>query len=109
MRQNIPSCAQSVAAQVFRIRSKSIAFKNKTRKKHSDGSIAEILLKTLRKNRVGGTTNYFDRPANAKMRVVNVCRLLTNASVFRDSAAAVSNQWFMRFGHNQRAQVQTIT
>jgi len=103
------SCTQSVALQVFRIRSKSITPKNKTRKKLSNGSIAELLLKTSRKSRVGGTTNFSDRPTNAKTPVVNVCRLLTKASAFRDSTAAVSNQWFMRFGHNQRAQVQTIT
>ncbi len=103
------SYTQSVAVQVFRIRSKSIAFKDKTRKNLSNGSIPAILLKTSRKNRVGGTTNFSDRPTNANMPVVNVCRLLTKASAFRDSPVAVSNQWFMRFGHNQRAQVQTIT
>jgi len=100
---------QSVAVQVFRIRSKSITPENKTRKKLSNGSIAEILLKTSRKNRVAGTTNFSDRPTNAETPVVNVCRLLTKASAFHDSTATVSNQWFMRFGHNQRAQVQTIT
>ena len=69
----------------------------------------KLLLKTVRNFRVVNTTSSklcFDVAIQA---VAYVCRLMTNASVFGDIDAVVSNQWFSYFGHNDCAEQQTIT
>jgi hypothetical protein len=65
---------------------------SKTRKIFPEGSIEEILLKTSKKFRVSNATNSKLRIGKAKKPVAYVCRGLTNASVFGDRAAVVSNQ-----------------